>query len=166
MAKKNITITQYASELIYDIQNKTFLTGRSRSTGANHEEVAHMQAGDDDEDINQILRSVGNALSALKTKLSEYINSNETTANDAQINKNSNITISLAMPSNYNSATVDTIAAAVHQYLVNSAVGEWFTITNKNDAGDYITMAAANLEQIREALNKRIRPTRTTISGV
>ncbi len=61
MAKKTITITLYMSELIYDVQNKTYLTGRSRSTGKNHEEVAHMQANDDDENANQIARSIGNA---------------------------------------------------------------------------------------------------------
>lgn len=166
MAKKNITITQYASELIYDIQNKSYLTGRSRSTGENHEEVAHMQIGDDDEDINQILRSIGNALGALKTKLSEFINASGTTGNDALINKNSNISVSLVMPSNYNSATLDTLTTAIHQYLVNSALGEWFTITDKNDAKDYVTMTAANLEQIREALHKRVSPTRTNPSGI
>ena len=61
MAKKTITITEYMSELLYDIQNKTYLTGRSRQTGANHEEVANMQANDDDENANQIIRSIGNA---------------------------------------------------------------------------------------------------------
>ena len=57
----------------------------------------------------------------------------------------------------------DTISTALHQYLVNSAIGDWFTITNKNDASDYITLAAANLEQLREAVNKRMRPTRTNV---
>lgn len=47
MAKKTITLTLYVSELVYDIQNKTYLTGRSRRTGTNHEEVANMQANDD-----------------------------------------------------------------------------------------------------------------------
>ena len=30
MARKSLTITLYMSELIYDFQNKAFLTGRSR----------------------------------------------------------------------------------------------------------------------------------------
>ena len=67
------------------------------------------------------------------------------------------------MPPNYNNASNDTISTALHQYLVNSAIGDWFTITNKNDASDYITLAAANLEQLREAVNKRMRPTRTNV---
>ena len=163
MAKKVIAITLYMSELIYDVQNKTYLTGRSRQTGTNHEEVANMQANDDDENANQIMRSIGNAFANLKTKLSEYINENGTSTNDKQISSTGNLTVSLNMPPNYNNASNDTISTALHQYLVNCAIGDWFTITNKNDASDYITLAAANLEQLREALNKRMRPTRTNV---
>lgn len=163
MAKKVIAITLYMSELIYDVQNKTYLTGRSRQTGTNHEEVANMQANDDDENANQIMRSIGNAFANLKTKLSEYINENGTSTNDKQLSSTGNLTLSLNMPPNYNNASNDTISTALHQYLVNSAIGDWFTITNKNDASDYITLAAANLEQLREAVNKRVRPTRTNV---
>lgn len=164
MAKKTIAITLYMSELIYDIQNKTYLTGRSRNSGTNHEEVANMQVNDDEENNNQILRSVGNAFANLKTKLSEYLNESGTTASDKLLSSTSNLTVSLSVPGNFNSAVNETVSAALHQYLVNSAVGDWFTITNKNDASDYITLAAANLEQIREAVNKRVRPTRTQVS--
>lgn len=163
MAKKVIAITLYMSELIYDVQNKTYLTGRSRQTGTNHEEVANMQANDDDENSNQIMRSIGNAFANLKTKLSEYINESGTSTNDKQLSSTGNLTLSLNMPPNYNNASNDAISTALHQYLVNSAIGDWFTITNKNDASDYITLAAANLEQLREAVNKRIRPTRTNV---
>lgn len=163
MAKKVIAITLYMSELIYDVQNKTYLTGRSRQTGTNHEEVANMQANDDDENANQIMRSIGNAFANLKTKLSEYINEIGTSTNDKQLSSTGNLTLSLNMPPNYNNASNDTISTALHQYLVNSAIGDWFTITNKNDASDYITLAAANLEQLREAVNKRMRPTRTNV---
>ena len=162
MAKDTITITLYKSELVYEVQNKTYLTGRSRQTGDNHEEVANMQANDDEENANQILRSLGNAFATLKTKLSEYLEESGTSANDAQMGGTGNLIVALKVPSNFNKATNDTLAAALHQYLVNTAIGDWFTITNKADAADYITLAAANLEQIREALNKRVRPTRAT----
>jgi hypothetical protein len=163
MAKKNIQVTLYMSELIYDVQNKTYLTGRSRSNGTNHEEVANMQANDDDENANQIVRSIGNAFANLKTKLSEYIVETGTSASNKLLTITSNLTLALVMPSNFNQATNDTIASALHQYLVNSAIGDWFTITDKNDASDYVTLAAANLDQIREAVNKRNRPQRATV---
>ncbi len=162
---KSIAITLYMSELIYDIQNKTFLTGRSRQDGDNHEKVANMQANDDDENINQVLRSIGEAFSQLKTKLSEYIISEQTTGNNVQIDGETNLTVGLTMPSNYNQATVDTVSAGLHQYIVNSSVADWFTITNKDDAADYIAKAGLNIQQVREAINKRVRPQRPEVNA-
>lgn len=163
MAKKTISITLYMSELIYDVQNKTYLTGRSRNTGDNHEQVANMQANEDEENQNQVVRSIGNAYANLKTKLSEYIEDSGATANNILLSASDNLQINLVMPSNFNPATNDTIGAALHQYIVNSAIGEWFTITNKADAADYLALAAANLAEIREAINKRVRPTRSNV---
>lgn len=211
-------LTLFVSELVYDIQNKTYLTGRSRQTGSNHEEVANMQANDDDENANQILRSIQNAFGTLKTKLAEWLNDDGTTSTDelmavtephveyfkatvdgtgiqwqatddasdqsvskglvaklpktgvasndvyTVVNAGSTLNVTLNMPSNYNNSTRDAISAALHQYIVNTAIGDWFTITDKADASDYFTLATNNLEAIREAANKRMRPTRQSVS--
>lgn len=163
MAKKIITITLHMSELIYDVQNKTYLTGLSRKDGSNDEYVAHMQNNDDDEHSNQVLRTIGSAFAALKGRLGEYLVDSATTGNNEQISKNGTLVVSLNMPSNYNQAENDAVSAAMHQFIVNMAVGDWFTITNKADAGDYYQFAANNLGQLREAINRRVRPTRVQI---
>ncbi len=161
MARKNLTITLKMSELLYEVRNKTWLTGQSRQNGQNFEEVANMQNNEDEEHENQILRSFGNAFNQLKVRLSEYIVASDTTANDIQIDKSSDLTITLSLPSNYNQATATSVATSMHQYLVNTAIAEWFQITNKTDSSDYLTLAGANITQIREAVSKRNRPTRT-----
>jgi len=165
MAKQTITITLHMSEILYNVQNTAFLTGRSRETGQNQEEVAHIQGSDDEEVINQLLRFIGNAFTALKTPLSEFIVSTQTTGSDILFDVNASLVVTLSMPNNYNNATVETVSTAIHQYIANTAIAEWFTITNKNDAKDYIDKAAANLAQIRDAINKRVRPTRTNPTG-
>lgn len=163
MAKKNLSITLHVSELIYDLQNKTYLTGRSRFIGTNPEEVANMQANEDEENENQLLRSIGNAFAYLKTRLSEYIEESATTASNLLLTKDKDLTLVLVLPSNVNQATADTISSSAHQYIVNLAMGDWFTITNKADAGDYIAKADMNLQELREAINKRVRPQRPTV---
>ena len=151
------------SEIIYDVENKTYLTGRARYNGQNFEESADMRANSDEENRNQVIRSIGNAFHTLKTKLSEYLVESGTSTNNAQISDSSNLSVTLQMPSNYNPTTRDTISSALHQYIVNVTVAEWFNIFDKNDATDYLNMAAANLTQLREALNKRVRPSRTEV---
>ena len=167
MAKKTLNIALYYSELMYDVQNETYLTGKSRETGDNFEAVANMQANDDEENKNQILRSIGNAISALKARLSEYIiDAGDSSSNILQdVEDAEKLELSLSMPSNYNNATRDTISAAAHQFIVNTAIGDWFAITNKADASDYVAQATANIIEIREAISKRVRPTRPEINS-
>lgn len=148
------------NEIVYDIQNKTYLTGKSRHDGSNHEKVAHMQANDDEENANQILRSVTMAFSTLKTKLGEYLDLTGTTANNEPVSMDKGLRLALRMPSNYNRSTIDTLASAAHQYIVSMAVADWFTITNKSDAADYKTLATVSLEIITESASKRSRPVR------
>lgn len=150
------------SELVYDVQNKTHLTGRSRDTGNNPEQVAHMQANDDEENADQVMRSIGNAYSNLVNELSEFIENDGNTGHNTLIG-DEDLSVTLSMPSNFNSATNGTLASAMHQYIVNLAISDWFTITNKADAADYAALAAANIAQIRSAANKRTRPVRKTV---
>lgn len=161
MARKTLTITLFMSEILYEVMNKTHLTGRSRETGNNHEEVANMKANEDEENINQLLRSIGDAFATLKTKLAEYLAETGTTANNIQLEQNSELKVALSMPTNYNDSTREALSAAMHKFIVNKTISEWFTITNKSDAADYVSLAAENVEAIREAVNKRTRPSRT-----
>lgn len=161
---KNINIKFNLKEIIYDIQNKTYLTGKSRRDGANHEKVANMQANDDDENANQILRSVTMAFSTLKTRLGEYVDETVNTVTNKSLNLESELELTLRMPSNYNCATAETMAAAAHQYIVAFAIADWFTITDKEDAKDYTLLSDTSLKVMEEAVNKRVRPVRATES--
>lgn len=69
--KKTLTITEEVKELIYDIQNKTHLTGQAREADnpKAYQAASIMQASDDDENSYQIRRSLANAFSALKSLL-------------------------------------------------------------------------------------------------
>ena len=157
---QNVTITLNVAEIVYDIQNKTYLTGKSRSDGTNHAHVAAMQANDDDENANQILRSVQTAFGMLRTKLSEYLDISVHSAGNQLMKTGGKLELALLMPSNYNLSTADTIATAAHQYIVALAVKDWFTITHKTDATEYASIAESSLAIIAEAVSKRLRPRR------
>lgn len=155
-----ITIKLDLPEMIYDIQNKTYLTGKSRRDGSNHEQVANMQANDDDENANQILRSIKTAFTRLKMKLSEYLEVVENTVTNELIETTEKMELVLKMPTNYNTSSASTLAEACHEYIVSMAVAEWFAITDKNDSSDYSGRAEESLRTISEAASKRVRPKR------
>lgn len=159
---KKIAITLLYSELMYDVQNKTYLTSRSRATGDNYETVAYMQADDDSENKNQILRSFNNALSYIYSELSRYLNNDSITTASNLLIPEEDISIVLNMPYNFNEAATKSIAAAIHQYLVNTAIGDFFLITNKDEAAEYLSQAAVNIREMREAMNRKIGRIRRT----
>ena len=161
-----LTITIDINELIYDIQNKTYLTGRSRSDGSNHRQVALMQANNDDENLNQIMRSIGNAFAKIQTELAEVLKVKYNSSDNSLSLDNTSKILELSMPSNFNSAATNAIAASIHQYIVAAATSEWFMITNKTDTDDYSRLAATSLEMLRESLCKRSRPSRTNADSL
>lgn len=163
---QTIEITLDLNEIIYDIQNKTFLTGKARRDDSNHELVANMQANDDDENANQILRSVSMAYATLKTKLAEYLRLTSSDSNNTLLSPTSSLYLSLQMPSNYNLSTLDTVTAAAHQFIVSSAIVDWFTITDKSDTPEYAALADASLKIMIEAISRRSRPVRRAGKGV
>ena len=127
-----------------------------------------MQASDDVENSYQIRRSLASAFSMLKSLLGEYLSEEKSTSNnliDNAIDNDGILTLAFELPSNYNSASADGLGNSVHAYLVDMALGDWFAITNKEDADTYIAHSAISLENVKRALFKRSRPERPTYGG-
>lgn len=161
---KTLTITLYMSELMYDFRNKAFLTGRSRrAEGKDAEFTSNMQASEDDADNNQALRSIQNAYGQLLVELSEGFFDVKVATSKNELIDGSNITLVLNVPSNYNMGVRDGLTSAIHDYLINKALMDWFIITNKDDAKEYADLAAVSLKQVHDALNRRQRPVRPEV---
>nr|DAV37248.1 MAG TPA: hypothetical protein [Caudoviricetes sp.] len=162
--KKTLTVTQEVKELIYDIQNKAYLTGQAReAAGMGYQAASNMQASDDEENSYQIRRSLANAFASIKSVLGEYLNEDNTTSDNLiydEIDNNGQLSLEFLLPSNYNNASADSLGNGIHAYLVDTALGDWFTITNKEDAQTYIAHSAVSLETVKRALYKRSRPSR------
>ena len=167
--KKTLTVTQQVKELVYDIQNKAYLTGQAREAEGkkNYEAASNMQASDDEENSYQIRRSLANAFSSLKSLLGEYLSEDKSTSNNLiakEIDDNGVLELAFESPSNYNNSSVDALGNGIHAYLVDMALGDWFAITNPEDAASYVQHSAISLENVKRALYKRSRPERPTYS--
>ena len=158
--KKTLTVTQQVKELVYDIQNKAYLTGQAREAEGkkNYEAASNMQASDDEENSYQIRRSLANAFSSLKSLLGEYLSEDKSTSNNGVLE------LAFELPSNYNNSSADALGNGIHAYLVDMALGDWFAITNPEDAASYVQHSAISLENVKRALYKRSRPERPTYS--
>lgn len=165
--KKNVNVTLEVKELMFDVMNKTHLTGVSRQAEGteNYEAAAHMQASEDNEHSYQLRRSITNSFSELKVALGEYLSENGSTTDNKikkAVDEDGQLTLAFSLPSNFNNSACDSLGAGLHEYIVDMTIFDWFTITNKTDAADYKSLAEAALERTRRALYKRERPTRPT----
>lgn len=164
--KKTIVVTLESKEIKFDVMNKSHLTGQARNAeGKDYRATAYMQASEDDEHAYQLLRSISNAFSHLKVELGEYLHEDGSTSNN-RINKTvedgGKLTLCFLLPSNFNNSACDSLGGMLHEYIVDRTLSEWFVITDKQDAQDYANLATDALNQAKQALYKRERPTRPT----
>lgn len=164
--KKTIVVTLESKEIKFDVMNKSHLTGQARNAeGKDYRATAYMQASEDDEHAYQLLRSIINAFSHLKVELGEFLHEDGSTSNN-RINKTvedgGKLTLSFLLPSNFNNSACDSLGGMLHEYIVDRTLSEWFVITDKQDAQDYANLATDALNQAKQALYKRERPTRPT----
>ena len=157
-AKKAVAVLIKISWLLYDIMNETFLRGRTIQNKQNHKEIASMFASEDQENREKILRSIKRAFSEEKTELGEYLDEDGTKTDNSHYDGKTDLELNLKMPSNFNEAATAGVGEAVHAYLVNSAIADWYLVTNKADAQEYAAQASDNMELIRQTVSKRSRP--------
>ncbi len=161
-AKKKVTATIKIDWLLFDIMNETFLRGRTIQNADNHKEVASMFASEDEENREKILRSIKKGFAEVKTELSDYLDEDGTTTDNSHYDGKKDLEIDLEMPSNFNNAATAGVGEAIHDYLKNTAIAEWYMVTNKNDADQYVVLAQKSLASIQQAVSKRSRPKRPT----
>lgn len=159
----DIQITQYVREIIFDIQNRAYIIGQSKlsDSGKTAETVYNIQQSDDIDDNYQVKRSLTSAYSTLLSALSEYLSSNKTTTDDIikpEIEKYGTLIINLSLPDNFDNTSLDSLNDSIHDYLVAKSLGDWFTMTNKEDAELYLAQSAVYLTKILNAVFKRKRP--------
>lgn len=156
--KKKVTATIKMPWLLFDIMNETFLRGRTIQNKENHKEVASMFASEDRENREKILRSIKRAFSEVQTTLGEYLDENGTETDNSHFDGESDLVLNLEMPSNFNEAATTGVGEAVHAYLANMAIAEWYVVTNKADADQYFSMAQKSMAMIEQTVSKRSRP--------
>lgn len=159
MAKKNITITISIEELRYDIQTTTWQTAEARKADGNDRQVAQMKVQEEDNDT--IMRIISSAVANAVAAVAEYLIDVEwgNGSSDA-LRSEGDVEIHLAMPGNFNDNMVYAISQNMHAYLLYTSLVDWYKMKAPDEMTVYSEKAAAALQTMRDALYKRIMPTR------
>lgn len=157
-------------ELLHDVMNKTRIAALSAEAGgeAKPEAASRMQAvAQDAEDSYQLRRSVCDAFGTLETALSEYLEPTGESGGTAtnrlakEVEDGGQLRLTLLLPANCDTDSVrEALPAALHGYVANKALADWYRLTRKADADYCEGRAAEELERAVLALCLRRRPSR------
>lgn len=157
---KTITITLAKDELLYDIENTSYLVGNSRSTGDNFEQVSNIQNSGEGEDRNFILRSVENAFNEVKRNLSRYVDESKITTNNDLMEATGDFILTLKVVDMFNEASTDTLKSAAHEFIVSSALMDWFSNVKPDEMVIYQNRKIEANRSMLSALYRKKAPSR------
>lgn len=159
---KDIAITLKKEEILYDIENTTYLVGNSRSTGANFEQVSNIQNSGENEDRNFILRSIDTAFGEVKRNLSRYIDESKLTDNNDLMSAEGNLVLNLKVVDQFNEASTESLKSSVHEYIVSSSLEDWFANVKPDEMPVYQNRKVEAATSMLAALYRKKAPVRPT----
>ena len=159
---KTITITLKKDELLYDIENTSYLVGNSRSTGENFEQVSNIQNSGEGEDRNFTLRSIETAYNEVKRNLLRYIDEEKDASNNALMDDTGDFVISLSVVDMFNEASTDTLKSSAHEFIISSALLDWFANVKPDEMVVYQNRKLEANRSMLSALYRKNAPIRPT----
>lgn len=166
---KSVKIQLKKSEIYYDIENSTYIVGLNRSNGDNFEQVSNIQNKGEEEDRNFIRRSIETAFSELKRNVNRFISvaSTESLTNSNALPDTTDTSapqfeLDLLMPDNFNHASIDSVKNASHEFIVSSALYDWFSAVKPDEIAIYAARKVAANTNVLSALYRKKAPSRPT----
>ena len=156
----SIEITLLKSQLFYDIENITYTVGINRNTGDNFEQVSNIQNNGEGGDRDMMLRSIETGFNEIKRNVNRFVSEATTASTNTFTSDTDSFVLTLAMPANFNQASVDSIKSAAHEYIVDHALIDWFTAVKPDEVKIYAEKKAAANLNLLSALYRKKAPTR------
>ena len=156
----SIAITLLKAQLFYDIENITYTVGLNRNTGDNFEQVSNIQNNGEGGDRDMMLRSIETGFNEIKRNVNRFVSEATTASTNTFKSDTDSFVLTIAMPANFNQASVDSIKSAAHEYIVDHALIDWFTAVKPDEVKIYAEKKAAANLNLLSALYRKKAPTR------
>lgn len=158
---QNATITIKLPEVYYQVALQAHLLGETDlSQDKDARAVSFSQLDVEGESREVILRAVKASDASLRQRLHLYLTEDTATSIDNVPKDEESLTFSLRLPDNFFLPAVKDIEEAIHHYLVHSCLSEWYALMKDEMASAYSKFAQADLDKMKQASSRRIRPTR------
>lgn len=161
--KTKITVTLKKAELLYDIDNIAYTTGDILvDADTTPKYRSDIQSTGEPWGRSVIIRALDRAFYHLTAKLTAYTKSDTREDTDATNDPQDleNYVLTLYVPQQISEPNIDGVAYAAHNYLVYSALCDWFEKLKKDERELYQFKLNEELDMIKHYLTLRTRPLR------
>ena len=107
-----------------------------------------------------MLRSIETGFNEIKRNVNRFVSEATTASTNTFTSGTDSFVLTLAMPANFNQASVDSIKSAAHEYIVDHALIDWFTAVKPDEVKIYAEKKAAANLNLLSALYRKKAPTR------
>ena len=152
-----ITITLKKPEIDYDIAMTTHVVmNRELAAGASQEQgFNYANTQDESGEVHLITRFTEKAITEVASALARHLHDYKYES-DNDLPSFVGVTFILSMPDNFDKTMTDRLRSAIHDYIVNKTIYEWYMRTKPDEAAIYRDLSEASKDDIRSALNARV----------
>mgnify|MGYP007046420800 CR=1 FL=1 len=161
--RTKITVTLKKKELLYDIDNIAYITGDILGDADTTPKYrSDIQSTREPWGKSIIIRALDRAFYHLRAKLTAYTKSD--TREDMDVTDDpkdlENYVLTLYVPQEVSESNIDGVACAAHNYLVYSALCDWFEKLKKDERDLYLFKLKEEMDLIKHYLTLRTKPMR------
>lgn len=151
-----ITILLKKSEIDYDIAMSTHvIMNRELAAGATEEQgFNYANTQDETGEVNLITRWVEKAVSELAGGMARYLE-DYTFESTNDLTPFSSAEFILNMPDNFDKTLTHPLRGAMHDYVVNRTIYDWFMKAKPDEAQVYEKLFTDAYEKVKSLLNRR-----------
>lgn len=151
-----ITITLKKPEIDYDIAMTTHVVmNRSIADGATQEQgFNYANTQDETGEVNLITRYSEKAISELAGAMGRYLQ-DYTIESTNDLRDFDAVMFYLNMPDTFNASLMNPLRSAMHDYVVNRTIFDWYMKTKPDEALIYEKLYNESYDRVKSLLNRR-----------
>ena len=157
---RNVTIVLNRAEILGDVINAAHVTGRRLFVPGQEEKAANIQTPEEGVDKYIVARAMSVALANVRSRCARYLTAGRLMDDDRLEDVEGDYVLNLAMPDRWNYGATTQLTSLMHAHVADYCIYSIFEKTNPQEAEQYLTRAADELERIKGVLELRTAPVR------
>lgn len=154
---KTITLNLQKDLILEAVKAETYDTGRivkSNDPVKNASTVLVEQAGGEQHQERQMLRSLKQAVGAFEAQMVEFLDAGNGNINNTLTANQSAFTITMVVSDRYNNGLADPMSSLCEDYLINKMMYSWWVSRDQKFANQFAISAQDSINNIRICLAK------------